>query len=101
MNPKESARPSRRRFLEIGGAAPNRRLFELGRALGVRYLSADPDPDSFDSLDRLVREFDIAIAIHPHGPEGPRDNRRLHRWYSAEVIMRAVRDHDRRIGSCL
>jgi sugar phosphate isomerase/epimerase len=79
----------------------NRRIFELGRALGVRYLSADPDPDSFDSLDRLVREFDIAIAIHPHGPEGRADNQRLHRWYSAEVIMRAVRDHDRRIGSCL
>ncbi len=79
----------------------NRRIFDLGRALGVRYLSADPDPDSFDSLDRLVREYDIAIAIHPHGPEGSGNNRRLHRWYSAEVIMRAVRDHDRRIGSCL
>jgi sugar phosphate isomerase/epimerase len=79
----------------------NRRIFELGRALGVRYLSADPDPDSFDSLDTLVREFNINIAIHPHGPEGPANNRRLHRWYSAEVIMRAVRDHDRRIGSCL
>ncbi len=75
----------------------NRRTFEFARALGVRYLSADPDPDSFDSLDRLVREFDIAIAIHPHGPAG----RNLHRWYSAEVILPAVRDHDRRIGTCL
>jgi sugar phosphate isomerase/epimerase len=75
----------------------NRRLFEFARALGVRYLSADPSPDSFDSLDRLVREFDIAIAIHPHGPQG----RNLHRWYSAEVILPAVRDHDRRIGTCL
>jgi sugar phosphate isomerase/epimerase len=75
----------------------NRRVFEFARRLGVRYLSADPSPDSFDSLDRLVREFDIRIAIHPHGPQGPR----LHRWYSAEVILRAVRDHDRRIGTCL
>jgi sugar phosphate isomerase/epimerase len=77
--------------------AANRRVFEFARALGVRYLSADPDPDSFDSLDRLVREFDIAIAIHPHGPAG----RNLHRWYSAEVILPAVRNHDRRIGTCL
>ncbi len=69
----------------------NRRVFEFARALGVRYLSADPSPD------RLVREFDIAIAIHPHGPSG----RNLHRWYSAEVIMPAVRAHDRRIGTCL
>jgi inosose dehydratase len=75
----------------------NRRKFEFARALGVRFLSADPDPDSFDSLDRLVEEFGIGIAIHPHGPQG----RRLHRWYSAQVIMNAVRDHHRLIGTCL
>jgi sugar phosphate isomerase/epimerase len=78
--------------------AANRRKFEFGRNLGIRYLSADPDPDSFDSLDRLVDEFKIAIAIHPHGPSG---GGRLHRWYSAEVIMKAVRDHHRLIGTCL
>lgn len=76
----------------------NRRLFDFARKLGARYLSADPDPDSFDSLDRLVREYDIAIAIHPHGPVG---QNRLHRWYKAEAILDAVRGHDRRIGTCL
>jgi sugar phosphate isomerase/epimerase len=75
----------------------NRRIFEFARRLGVGTLSANPTTDSFDSLDRLVREFDIKIAIHPHGPEGDH----LHRWYSAQVILAAVRDHDRRIGSCL
>ncbi len=75
----------------------NRALFEFGRKLGIRYFSADPEPDSFDSLDRLVNEFNIGIAIHPHGPQG----NRLHRWYSAETIMAAVRNHDRRMGSCL
>jgi sugar phosphate isomerase/epimerase len=77
--------------------AANRRLFEFGRRLGVRYLSADPSPDSFDSLDKLVAEFNIGIAIHPHGPQG----KQLHRWYSAEEIMKAVRDRHRLIGSCL
>jgi sugar phosphate isomerase/epimerase len=76
----------------------NRRKFLFGRALGIRFFSADPDPDSFDSLDRLVSEFGIGIGIHPHGPAG---NNRLHRWYSAEVIMEAVRNHHRLIGSCL
>jgi len=75
----------------------NRRKFEFARALGIRFLSADPAPDSFDSLDRLVQEFGIGIAIHPHGPQGSR----LHRWYSAEVIMEAVRNHHRLIGTCL
>lgn len=76
----------------------NRRLFEFARNLGVRFLSADPDPESFDSLDRLVAEFNIGIAIHPHGPVG---GNALHRWYSAEVIMDAVRNRHRLIGTCL
>jgi sugar phosphate isomerase/epimerase len=75
----------------------NRRKFEFARKLGVRYLSADPSPDSFDSLDKLVSEFGIAIAIHPHGPQG----KQLHRWYSAEVINEAVAKHHRLIGTCL
>src|SRR5262249_40919782 len=76
----------------------NRKAFEFGKALGITTLSADRSPDSFDSLDKLVAEYDIAIAIHPHGPIG---NGRLHRWYSAEIIMDAVKNHHPKIGSCL
>ena len=74
----------------------NKRVFDFGKALGMKYLSADPRPDSFDSLDKLVDEYKIAIAIHPHGP-----TQWLHRWYSAEAIMAAVKDHHPLIGSCL
>ncbi|MFO0801327.1 MAG: sugar phosphate isomerase/epimerase [Gemmataceae bacterium] len=75
----------------------NKRVFDFGKALGVKYLSADPTPNSFDSLDKLVAEYNIAVAIHPHGPSG----KALHRWYSAEVILRAVQNHHRLIGACL
>src|SRR5262245_16702004 len=76
----------------------NKKAFELGKALGIKYLSADPTPDAFDSLDKLCDEYKIAIAIHPHGPAG---KKQLHRWYSAEVIMKAVKDHNELIGTCL
>ena len=75
----------------------NKKLFEFGKALGIKTFSADPDPDSFDSLDKLCDEYKIAIAIHPHGPQG----NKLHRWYSAEVILAAVKDHNALIGTCL
>jgi sugar phosphate isomerase/epimerase len=75
----------------------NKKIFAFGEAIGLKYLSADPDPDSFDSLDKLCEEYKIAIAIHPHGPSG----KGLHRWYSAEVILKAVKDHHKLIGSCL
>jgi sugar phosphate isomerase/epimerase len=75
----------------------NKKTFEFGKALGLKMFSADPSPDSFDSLDKLCEEYKIAIGIHPHGPVG----RGLHRWYSAEVILAAVKDHNPLIGSCL
>lgn len=75
----------------------NRAKFEFGRRLGIRYFSADPDPESFDSLDKLVAEFNIGIGIHPHGPQG----KNLHRWYSAEVILAAIKGRHRLIGTCL
>lgn len=75
----------------------NRKLFEFGKAVGLKYLSASPSMDSFDSLDKLCEEYKIAIAIHPHGPSGKgRDQ-----WWSAEIIMKAVKDHHKLIGSCL
>ena len=46
--------------------------------------------DAFDSLDKLCEEYQIAIAIHPHGPSGGKNR---HQWWSAEVIMKAVKDH--------
>jgi inosose dehydratase len=76
----------------------NRKIFEFGKALGVKMFSADPNPDSFDSLDKLCEEYKIAIGIHPHGPWGKQS---LHRWYSAEVILKAVKNHHPLIGSCL
>jgi sugar phosphate isomerase/epimerase len=77
----------------------NKKVFEFAKELGLKTLSADPNPDSFDSLDKLVDEYKISIGIHPHGPTG--SGNRLHHWYSAEVILAAVKDHHPLIGSCL
>lgn len=75
----------------------NKKLFEFAKAAGLKYLSASPSMDAFDSLDKLCEEYKVAIAIHPHGPSGKdRD-----KWWSAEVILKAVKDHHKLIGSCL
>jgi sugar phosphate isomerase/epimerase len=75
----------------------NKKVFEFGKALGLKYLSADPTMDSFDSLDKLCEEYKIAIAIHPHGPSG----KGRHQWWSAEIILKAVKDHHKLVGACL
>jgi sugar phosphate isomerase/epimerase len=73
-------------------AAANRRTFEFATALGIRNITADPAPDSFDSLNELVREFDIRIAIHNHGPG--------HRYNKAVDVLQAIEGRDERIGAC-
>ena len=71
----------------------NAKLFEFGKSLAIKYFSADPDPDSFESLDRLVEEFDIAVGIHNHGPG--------HRYGPIASIRDAIRDHHAKIGCCI
>lgn len=71
----------------------NRKTFTFAKALGIEYLSADPDPDAFDSLDKLVEEFGIPVGIHNHGPG--------HRYDTIEAIQKAIKDHHRLIGCCL
>ena len=36
--------------------AENRNIFEFAKTLGTPTITADPDPDSFDHLDELVKE---------------------------------------------
>jgi sugar phosphate isomerase/epimerase len=73
-------------------ADKSRKLFEFAHAAGIDYLSADPDPDAFDSLDKLCEEFGVAIGIHPHGPGS--------RWDKVDKIFAAVKDHHEKIGLC-
>jgi sugar phosphate isomerase/epimerase len=73
-------------------ADANRKVFEFAKQLGIRNITCDPDPDSFDSLDALVKEFDIRLAIHNHGPK--------HRYNKALDVLKAIDSHDERIGAC-
>ena len=73
-------------------AAANRKLFAFAKAAGIPTISADPAPEAFASLDELVKEFDIRIAIHNHGP--------THRYNKVIDVLDAIEKHDRRIGAC-
>ena len=71
----------------------NRKVFEFAKLMGFGYLSADPDPDSFESLDKLVDEYGVAVGIHNHGPG--------HRYAKIDVIQSVIKDHNPKIGCCV
>ena len=70
----------------------NRRVFEFAKKAGIRNLSADPSPDAFDSLDKLVAEYDIRIAIHNHGPGA--------RYNKVDDVLKAIQGRHKHIGAC-
>jgi sugar phosphate isomerase/epimerase len=71
----------------------NRRIFAFAKKAGIRNLTADPDPDSFDSLDKLCAEYDVRIAIHNHGPR--------HRYNTIQDVAQAVEGHHPHVGACV
>ena len=71
-----------------------RRAFEYARDLGSPTIVCNPHPESMPLLDRMVKEFDIRLAIHNHGP-------RDRRWPSPLDAVRAAADFDPRIGVCV
>ncbi|MBC7853217.1 MAG: sugar phosphate isomerase/epimerase, partial [Pirellulaceae bacterium] len=71
----------------------NKKLFEFAKKAGVKVITADPTPDSFDSLDKLVAEYDIRIAIHNHGPKA--------RYDKIADTAKAIKDHHKWIGACV
>jgi sugar phosphate isomerase/epimerase len=75
--------------------AANRRVFEFAKRLGIRTITANPQPDggTFASLEKLVAEYDLRIAIHNHGPGALYDR--------LDDVVKAVKDRDRRIGACV
>jgi sugar phosphate isomerase/epimerase len=75
--------------------AANRRVFEFARKLGIRTITANPqsDAETFASLERLVAEYDMRIAIHNHGPGAVYDK--------LDSVVKAIKDRDQRIGACI
>ena len=72
--------------------ATNEALFKFAKLAGFKNLSADPSPDSFDSLDKLVKQYDVRINIHNHGPK--------HRYDKIGDVLKVIKDRDPRIGFC-
>ncbi|HEY2413334.1 MAG TPA: sugar phosphate isomerase/epimerase family protein [Pirellulaceae bacterium] len=75
--------------------AANRRVFEFAKKLGIRIITANPQPDAdtFASLEKLVAEYDLRIAIHNHGPGSLYDK--------LTDVTKVLKDRDPRIGACV
>ena len=72
--------------------AANRKVFEFARRMGIKTIVSEPEPGSFDLLDKLTAEYGINVAIHNH----PKPSR----YWDPQIVLDAVKDHSKRIGAC-
>lgn len=77
------------------GEADIRKAFEYARDIGVPTIVCAPSHDAIPILDKMVKEFDIKLAIHNHGPEDKGF------FPSPYDVIRAVEGFDKRIGLCI
>ena len=77
------------------GEADIRKAFEYARDIGVPTIVCAPSLEAIPILDKMVKEFDIKLAIHNHGPEDKGF------FPSPFDVMRAVEKFDKRIGLCI
>jgi inosose dehydratase len=71
-----------------------RNAFEYARDGGIPTIVCSPTRASLPVLDKLVKEFDIKLAIHNHGPEDKV-------WPSPYDVWEGVQGYDKRIGLCI
>lgn len=72
--------------------ASMRRMFDFAKKMGIRILVCEPADDDFTLLEKLVREYDIKIAIHNHPAPA--------KYNLPETVFSHVDGKDPRIGSC-
>ena len=61
---------------------------------GMPLIYASPDPAALDFIETMVKEHDVKLAIHNHGPED--------KWWPApQDAYQALKSRDKRMGLCI
>jgi sugar phosphate isomerase/epimerase len=72
-----------------------RSKFEYCKRANIPVIIAgDPTPENLPRIEKFVKQYDIRIAIHNHGPEDQL-------WHSPLDVLKVVKDMDPRIGCCI
>ena len=74
--------------------AEMRRNFEYAKRVGFPLIVAGPTQVTLPKLEKFVKEFDIKVAVHNHGPEDKY-------FPTSQSVLKIVKDLDPRMGCCI
>lgn len=70
-----------------------KKLFDFAHKLEIEIITADPDPNAINLLDKFTEEYEIFVAIHNHGPN--------HRYSTVKKVLEVISNHSNFLGMCL
>lgn len=70
-----------------------RKVFDFAKKLGIRTVVAEPKFDDFALLERMVKEYNINVAIHNHPAPS--------KYARPESVLERIKGLDERIGACV
>lgn len=71
-----------------------RRYFEYAKNAGIPMLVIAPTAQTLPKIEKFVKEYDIKVAIHNHGPEDKH-------FPTPQSALKLVKNMDPRVGLCI
>lgn len=71
-----------------------RRYFEYAKNCGMPQMIIAPTKQTMPRIERFVKEYDIRVAIHNHGPED-------RHFSSPYIALEVIQGMDPRVGLCI
>jgi len=75
-------------------AADIQQKFEYCKRAGVSLIVGSPTRETLPVVENFVKQYDMRLAIHNHGPEDKE-------WPSPLDILKVIEPMDKRIGVCI
>ncbi len=67
--------------------------FDYAKAAGMKVIIAAPSPEMLPMIEKKVKQYDIKVAIHNHGPGDDL-------FPTPKVAFEQIKNLDKRIGMC-
>ena len=71
-----------------------RRYFEYAKGAGMPLMVIAPSHQSLPRVEKFVKQYNIPVAIHNHGPEDKQ-------FPTPESVLKAIQGMDPRVGLCI
>jgi len=73
------------------------KIFSFAKKMDLYGVTSEPSKDDMDTIEKMVKKYDIHFSIHDHPKRGDDPN---YKFWDPNYVLSLVKDRDPRMGSC-